>query len=111
MKTPSQRIFISHSSKDHQFCQRLVKDLRSVLGNEDAVWYDQSGGLHGGDAWWRKIEHELSTRNIFIVVLSPEAVTSNWVNDEIDIAWSRKNDQDPTKKMRLFPILYQTCEI
>jgi tetratricopeptide (TPR) repeat protein len=111
MKTPPSRFFISHSTKDHQFCLQLVEDLRSVLGDVDAVWYDASGGLHGGDAWWRKIEQELSTRNVFIVVLSPEAVASSWVNDEIDIAWRRKNDPDPARRMRLFPILYKPCKI
>jgi len=111
VNTSPPRIFISHSNKDHQFCLHLVEDLQRVLGDEGAVWYDALGGLQGGDAWWRKIEQELSSRDVFIVVLSPGAVTSNWVNDEVDIAWSRKNELDPARRMRLFPILYQPCEI
>ena len=67
MQTPPLRLFISHSSQDHHFCLQLVEDLRSVLGNEDAVWYDAHGGLHGGDAWWRKIVQELKSRNTFII--------------------------------------------
>jgi len=51
----SPRIFISHSSKDDDFGTQLVEDLRRVLGDEDAVWYDSQGGLRGGDAWWHKI--------------------------------------------------------
>jgi TIR domain len=105
------RIFLSHSSKDHAFCVRLVDDLRRILGDDDAVWYDARGGLHGGDAWWRKIEQELSARNVFIVVLSPDAVASAWVNDEIDIAWRRKNHPDPASRMRFIPVLYRSCTI
>ena len=43
------RIFVSHSHKDNDFGFKLVQDLRRVLGDETAVWYDARGGLHGGD--------------------------------------------------------------
>ena len=111
MAVPQQRIFLSHSSKDHEFCVRLVNDLRRILGDDDAVWYDAHGGLHGGDAWWHKIEQELNTRTTFIVVLSPDAVASAWVNDEIDIAWRRKNYADPASRMRIIPLLLRPCAI
>ena len=81
MAPPSPRIFLSHSSKDHNFCVRLVEDLRRVLRDNDAVWYDAYGGLHGGDTWWNTIEHELSTRTIFMLVLSPDALASAWVGE------------------------------
>jgi hypothetical protein len=42
------RIFVSHSSKDNDFGVQLVKDLRHILGDENAVWYDASGGLNPG---------------------------------------------------------------
>jgi len=48
MSTPSQlqhRIFISHSHIDNEFGTRLTQDLRCVLGDENAVWYDVLGGL------------------------------------------------------------------
>lgn len=111
MKTLPPRIFISHSHIDNEFGTRLAQDLRRELGDESSVWYDVLGGLHGGDVWWSKIEQEMSTRNVFIVVLSPKSVSSNYVNDEINMAWARKNDPDPTKRMHLIPVLYQPCEI
>jgi len=42
------------------------------------------------------------------VVLSPDAMSSDWVNDEIDIAWRQKNSP---ARMRLFPVLYRSCEV
>ncbi len=93
MSTPSQpqhRIFISHSHIDNEFGTRLAQDLRRVLGDESAVWYDVPGGLHGRDTWWEKILEELTARKVLIVVLSPEAVLSPWVRDEINLAWSQK---------------------
>ena len=44
------QIFISHSLVDDAFEKRLVADLRARLG-ESAIWYDSSGGLHGGEEW------------------------------------------------------------
>ena len=101
------RIFISHSHKDNEFGVKLVEDLRRVLGDESAVWYDAKGGLHGGDTWWSKIIEEITARNIFIVVLSPDSMSSPWVNDEINLAWRQKNS--PEGK-RIFPILYRQCK-
>ena len=83
------RIFISHSHKDNEFGIKLVNDLRHVIGDEDAVWYDARGGLNGGDIWWDKITRELRRRKVFIVLLSPDALKSPWVKKEISIAWAR----------------------
>jgi TIR domain len=104
----SPRIFVSHSSKDDAFGVRLVEDLRRVLGDESAVWYDSRGGLHGGDSWWGRIVEEITARNIFLIVLSPDSVTSDWVKDELALAWRLKNS---TKRMQIIPLLYRACEV
>ena len=101
------RLFISHSHADNAFGVRLAEDLRRALGNDQSVWYDVSGGLHGGDAWWRKIVQEIATRPIFVVVLSPDAMESRWVNDEIDLAWNLKNTPDGKT---IIPVLYRACQ-
>ena len=53
----------------------------------------------------------IQARTIFLVVLSPDALDSTWVNDEIDIAWRRKNHPDPASRMRLIPVLHRSCTI
>ena len=111
MSTPSQpkhRIFISHSHIDNEFGTRLAQDLSRVLGDESAVWYDVLGGLHGGDTWWEKILEELTARKVFIVVLSPEAIQSPWVRDEINLAWSQKNSREGKQ---IIPLLYRECKV
>ncbi len=104
----SPRIFVSHSSKDNEFGVQLVQDLRRKLGSEDAVWYDSHGGLFGGDAWFDIIKKELTARHVFIVVLSPDALDSKWVQDEIRMAWRQRNE--PGGK-HIIPILYRECEV
>lgn len=85
------RIFVSHSSEDDEFCLRLIADLRSELG-EDGIWYDMSGGLHGSDDWWDRILAEITERPYFLVVLSPNASASNWVAQEMKIAFRQHVD-------------------
>jgi WD40 repeat protein len=101
------RIFISHSHKDNGFGLTLVQDLRQALGDDNAVWYDAKGGLHGGDNWWTRIKEELRARSVFMVILSPDALASPWVIDEIDLAWHHKNAEGK----RIIPILYRTCTV
>src|SRR4051794_39986249 len=101
------RIFVSYSHKDHEFGIQLVRDLRISLGDEDAVWYDKSGGLRGGDPWRKKILNELNNRNVFIVLLSPAARRSKWVQEEIDIASHNR----VTRGMLIIPIVYRPCSI
>lgn len=98
------RIFLSHSSKDTAFSARLAQELYQAHGYD--VWHDIER-LNGGDAWWKRIQQELTARFVFLVVLSPDAVASRWVNDEIAIAWEQKNSA--TGK-RIIPLLYRECQ-
>ena len=103
MLTANHRIFVSHSHLDNAFGTKLVQDLRRALTEDSAVFYDVMGGLHGGDSWWNKIVEELTTRDVFLLILSPDAMNSRWVRKEIDIALN----QDKL----ILPVLYQTCAI
>ena len=97
------RIFLSYSHKDRTFGVQLVEALRKILNNDDYVWYDD--GLHGGDAWWDEIVDQLNTRNAFIVILSPDAVKSKYVREEMRIAWHRHIEG----KMLFLPLLLRKC--
>lgn len=78
-------VFVSHSSSDNKFGIRLERMLQAESGIA-TVWYDSDGGLHGGDRWVPSIEREMETRNVFLVILSPEAMKSRWVKIEIEKA-------------------------
>jgi len=101
-------IFLSHSHEDNDFANKLVKDLRHELGDKATVWYDASGQVYEGDTWWNKIVKELTTCNVFIVILSPEAIKSKHIKNEINLALTRKNS---SKRLRIVPVLYQQCEV
>lgn len=104
----NRRVFISHSHEDDEFVQRLAKDLQHALGGDDLAWYDSApNGLQGGQDWWEKIRHQLETRPVFVVVLSPASSRSPWVNDEINMAWAFRH----SKRLRVIPVLYKPCDI
>jgi hypothetical protein len=99
-------IFISHSSGDNDFGYTLAADLEAALG-PGSVWYDSAGGLKGGDVWWDRIVTELTDRPIFVVLLSPQALASAWVHDEIRLAWQQKNGE---RGKVIVPVLHQPCD-
>ncbi|MBA2392091.1 MAG: tetratricopeptide repeat protein [Ktedonobacterales bacterium] len=105
------RIFLSHSSSDNSFGFQLAADLRHALGGEEAsVWYDAFGGLQAGDLWPERIERELSSRDIFLLLLSPKAIASKWVQDELRMAWMQKNSASGESKV-IIPLLLAPCEV
>jgi hypothetical protein len=82
----SGKVFISHASKDKNFVDRLVSDLaaRGV-----PVWYDKLD-VRLGDSIPGKINSGISEAKHFLIVLSPAAVKSKWVQEELNAALMRQ---------------------
>ncbi len=97
-------IFISHSSKDKIFVEKLAKDLKKIGLN---VWFDK-WEIKVGDSLTWKIEEGIRENEFLGIVLSPEALESEWVKSEISSAWVKQMN---TKKIIVLPILYRKCEI
>jgi len=76
-------IFVSHSSEDSEFCDTFVSALRKTGAD---VWYDVEN--LGAGVLRTEIMRELSERHTFIVVLSPTALHSRWVQDECEWAYN-----------------------
>jgi len=95
----AESIFVSYSSKDKSFALEFVKELQRLGIN---VWIDQLG-IQLGDNWDNAIEEALEKSNTFLLFISPTAVASQNVQDEVHIAIERKK--------RLIPILIQQCDM
>src|SRR5689334_21990095 len=113
------RAFISYSRKDVRVATRLHRALERYRGPKGAPGADWKGGLgrfFRDDDELRATEHlgatlegALEESGCLIVVASPDAATSTWVNKEIVrfrrrgqakvlavIARGRPNSHDPT---------------
>ena len=85
------RLFVSHSHTDNVWCREFVDALK-VQGCD--VWYDEQE-LGGGVVWQKRIVEEIQGRPVFVVVLLPEATSSQWVDEEIQLAISARRSIIP----------------
>jgi hypothetical protein len=97
-------IFLSHSSADKPFVEKLAKDLKRVGVN---VWFDKWEIKIGESITW-KIEEGIRENEYLGIIISPEALTSEWVKSEIGAGWVK---QMQTKKIFILPIYYRQCSI
>lgn len=95
----SESIFVSYSSKDRQFALKFVNELQDLGIN---VWMDQLG-IKLGENWDNAIEEALENSNTFLLFISPTAVESQNVQDEVHFAIKEKK--------RLIPILIKECDL
>lgn len=77
-----EHIFISHSSKNEAFVKKLRETLE-LFG--ELPWVD-SRELTGGDELEATIEKEVRSARYFLVVISIDALSSEWVQKEVKMA-------------------------
>lgn len=75
-------LFFSYARADEAFALRLAESLRSAGGN---LWIDQLD-IRAGDQWDRAVERALMEAKTVLVILSPTAVDSKNVMDEVSLA-------------------------
>jgi hypothetical protein len=98
------KIFVSHSSADKQFARRLVEDLEG-LGH--TVWLDEHA-LKVGDCIIGGIEEGLQSADHVIVVLSPNASRSRWVEQEWKATFW---DEITSGNTVVLPVLMQDSDV
>lgn len=97
-------IFLSHTHIDKPFVEKLAGRLNK-LGVK--TWFDKWEIKVGESITW-KIEEGIKTNEFLGIVLSPEALKSEWVKSELDAAWFKQME---TKKIVVLPIYHRDCEI
>jgi hypothetical protein len=97
-------VFLSHTHVDKPFVRRLGADL-AALGAR--VWIDEAE-LRIGDSLLAKIGKAIDDVEYFAVVLSPEAVASSWVQNELEQAMAGQMTQG---RVKVLPIYYRPCDI
>lgn len=93
------KTFISYSRVNTEFALKLAKELR-VEGF--SIWFDQLD-IPAGSRWDREVEKALKECEIFMIIMTPAAIASENVLDEIGYAI------DHGKK--ILPILLEMCDV
>lgn len=89
--------FISHSTVDRRFAERIYSDLQN---KNVRCWYAPED-LKIGDKFHEKIEDSIRLHDKLLIVLSEASVNSVWVEREVQAARER---EDRSGKLALFPI-------
>jgi len=76
-------IFISYSRQNKEFVNRLTKDLKKANFN---IWVDTDNLTPGTPSWERAIREAIKNSSAIILVASPDALQSDYVQGELTIA-------------------------
>jgi len=97
-------IFLCHSSRDKVF----VRILKSRLSRYKVkVWLDEDE-IKAGESLISTITNAISEMDYLGIVLSPNAIKSKWVQEELEFALHKQIDKTD---IRVLPILYKKCII
>jgi len=99
MNEDKQRTFISYPRKNAEFALKLARELKSAGFD---VWFDQLD-IPAGARWDDEVQKALADCGIFLVILTPEAIESENVKDEIGYAIDSRK--------RILPVLLRPCNI
>ena len=92
------RVFLSYSRKDRAIMDSIAGDLRA-MGHE--VWFDDV--LTGGQAWWNAVLTQISTCEVFLVVVTPHAADSQACMREAGYANSCRRPIMPVEGAHVVP--------
>lgn len=83
-------VFISHSEKDRPIARQLAKALETRGIN---AWTDSR--IETGK-WKNQVEKALRQSKFFLLLLSPDFLTSPWANFELGVALGRADTSEDT---------------
>ncbi len=92
------RCFISYSSKDSEFVQKLAADMQA----EGIRCWLAPEEMKIGDKTWDSIYHYIRMRDKVLLVISRNSMAADWVEDEANAALEEENK-------RKTPILFPVC--
>ena len=96
--TQPKQIFISSAGTDRNVAESLALNLNS-LGFQVVV--DQEAS-NPGDDWATVIDQSLMTSKAYLFLISPEALTSQWIGYEMGVALARAK-QNP--EVKILPVV------
>jgi hypothetical protein len=97
-------LFVSYSSKDKPFVERLAADL---IRYGVKIWVDALE-MRIGDSLNKKIQQGISSSGWLGIVLSPDSVVSPWVEKELNAALELELER---QRVFVLPLLYRECKI
>jgi hypothetical protein len=101
--SPNHGCFISHSTEDQEFAERLYLDLRA---KNVRCWFAPHD-VESGKKLHEQIDQAIELHERLLLILSPHSINSEWVKTEIKKA---RNREITEKRRVLFPIRLTSFE-
>jgi hypothetical protein len=98
------KVFLSHSTKDKEFVQRLADAL---IGADFTPWLCEVD-IEKNENFVAKIEQGLTECDVALVVWSPDAAKSEWTKEEWTSVLAR---QVAEQRIRLGIVLLRECPL
>jgi formylglycine-generating enzyme required for sulfatase activity len=95
------RVFISHSTKDREFVERVLVPALHGYGLE--TWYSRED-IRAADSWHQSILEGLKSSDWFLIVMSANSAKSEWVIDELHWAMGHR------PLGRIVPVMIEECD-
>lgn len=81
------QVFISYSRKDSNYAMKLCGALETY----NIPYFIDQERIEAGEKWPERLIEEVMKSEVFIVIMSPDSATSEWVNKELDLALRNKH--------------------
>lgn len=102
------RLYISYSNKDVHYRDKLLNHLKGLVNKgQIEIWSDHL--LQAGEEFMKTFQHELSKMDIWVVLISPDSLNSNFIwENEYTVAQER---QVPIIPILLRPAMWEGSPI
>lgn len=101
------RIFLSHARKDAALALELAERLtRKGL----TVWTPEEQ-IAPGDNWAKKIGKALEDSELMVILLTPKALESEWLRQDIEYAIGSKKMEGRVFSVFVGPTLYADADV
>jgi hypothetical protein len=94
----ARKVFVSYAHEDRRFAERVARELES---GGHTIWMDPR--IEAGQRWDRVVEDQIARCQRVVVILSPDAVASENVLDEVSYALDHGKE--------ILPVLYRDCNV
>ena len=99
-KQSQEIVFISQSSENRRIIENRL--LPTFNDNNIEYWYS-TVDIQSASEWERSIQEGLEQCDWFLIALSPDAIKSQWVKDEL--FWAIDNRPE-----RIIPVMIEECD-
>lgn len=97
---PGSRVFVSHAGVDREMVEREIVSALESSGIR--TWYCRED-IRTASLWERSIVDALESSDWVLVAISPGAIASEWVKDEVHWAIDHRPN-------RILPVMLQPCD-